>query len=272
MSPKPGHLNRRPAMPRLPGQRFTLRAPRRFAFTLLELLVVIFIISLVLAMLVPSLAAARRQAQRVQCQSNLKQIVFGWHSYLVDSKGFFPRGAFMEATYGGLRGYLSNASPRPLNKHLGLPPVATRGGEVFRCPSDQGDRGTEGMYSPVDERPYFTIMGSSYMANPLLVGQLPLPFSPQDPSWHYMTQKVNPMLAGLNVSRISNESRLVLVGDGVWIKAWRFAWTPEAGYWHSVRRTHNIGFFDGHADFVEIRKGVSVASNYTVIPFASVPD
>jgi prepilin-type N-terminal cleavage/methylation domain-containing protein/prepilin-type processing-associated H-X9-DG protein len=46
---------------------------RREAFTLIELLVVISVIALLMALLVPALSRARKQARAVACQANLKQ-------------------------------------------------------------------------------------------------------------------------------------------------------------------------------------------------------
>ncbi len=51
------------------------------AFTLIELLVVIAIIALLMAILMPSLRAARDQAKRVHCVSNLKTLSLAWLMY-----------------------------------------------------------------------------------------------------------------------------------------------------------------------------------------------
>ena len=50
------------------------RNSKRFAFTLIEMLVTISIISLLVALLTPSLALARSSARTATCASNLKQL------------------------------------------------------------------------------------------------------------------------------------------------------------------------------------------------------
>lgn len=58
---------------------------RRGGFSLIELLVVIAIISLVLAILLPSLSGARQQSQSSLCLSRLRSLGAGWHMYADDN-------------------------------------------------------------------------------------------------------------------------------------------------------------------------------------------
>jgi prepilin-type processing-associated H-X9-DG protein/prepilin-type N-terminal cleavage/methylation domain-containing protein len=64
-------------------------ARRRGAFTLVELLVVIGIISVLIALLMPALSKVRRHALEVKCAANLRSIGQGLMAY-TQTTGFYP--------------------------------------------------------------------------------------------------------------------------------------------------------------------------------------
>jgi prepilin-type N-terminal cleavage/methylation domain-containing protein/prepilin-type processing-associated H-X9-DG protein len=93
-------------------------------FTLIELLVVIAIIAILIGILLPSLSAARRRAQAVQCQSNMRQVGQALVIYANVWKGWvFPPG-------------MASNLPRDqrLPVHVFKPPVWNP--PIFKCPSD----------------------------------------------------------------------------------------------------------------------------------------
>src|SRR2546426_287722 len=74
------------------GSRFTFHVSRfthqlPYAFTLLELLVVIGIIAILAALLLPALVRSKGSAQRVKCVSNLHQLGLAVHLYWDDNGG-----------------------------------------------------------------------------------------------------------------------------------------------------------------------------------------
>jgi prepilin-type processing-associated H-X9-DG protein len=68
-----------------------MRCPlERRAFTLVEVLVVIFTVSVLMAILMPVLARARKQGRTIVCLSNLRQMVIASQVYVNNNDGFYP--------------------------------------------------------------------------------------------------------------------------------------------------------------------------------------
>ncbi len=64
------------------------------AFSLIEMLVVISILTVLVSLLVPTLSKAREQARRVLCMTNQKQMYLTFAVYASDNKEFLPSGSF----------------------------------------------------------------------------------------------------------------------------------------------------------------------------------
>jgi prepilin-type N-terminal cleavage/methylation domain-containing protein len=109
-------------------------------FTLIELLVVIAIISLLMALLVPALSRARKQAKAMVCQSRLRQWGTILALYAQDNEGRFPCNFDGSAGMWLLRGTLLRIDGKDPNapqeslfhfrtKNIACCPLATRGSD-----------------------------------------------------------------------------------------------------------------------------------------------
>lgn len=76
-----------------------MTAKSRNAFTLVELLVVIGIIAVLVGILLPALASARKQANTVKCESNLRTIGQLIANYVSTSNGWEPPSFFYSGQY-----------------------------------------------------------------------------------------------------------------------------------------------------------------------------
>jgi prepilin-type N-terminal cleavage/methylation domain-containing protein len=88
-------------------------SPRRAAFTLVELLVVIAVIGILIALLLPAIQAAREAGRRAQCLNNLKQFGVGLQSYHNEYKAFPVGNAepSIRTGYGGWWGFQARILP-----------------------------------------------------------------------------------------------------------------------------------------------------------------
>ncbi len=252
---------------RLRYLRFDARNCR--AFTLIELLVVIAIITLLLAILFPTLRKAKDLAKRIRCQANLRQIALAWSQYLIDYDGRFYQGRYAAYDYGGWLGQ-RNIGGRILNKYVALPPDVNSpdNAAVFCCPADRG--GIPGSFM---REKVFDYYGTSYWTNELLIGQSQI--TPYDDRFVELYDLINDQLSGITLNRVDNPARLLLMGDYGWANQQDPVVDPRPIYeeytrlaeWHGRREHFNLAFLDGHVEFLRILKGFYVADEYVVLPF-----
>jgi len=224
---------------------------RRAGFTLIELLTVMAIISILIAILLPSLSGARNQGRVTKCRANVRELASATLRYIGQENDRFPAVGDCTETecvywnghqYFGWNGKTlnphGNVWVRSLNKELGLElqePAAGNAG-LAECPSDSGAPGQTGTTEKL-----FTVLGTSYAMNPILCqGNVS--------DWKYREQDIS-------VSQIIQPSLKVLVADHLAFGlTYNGYWTAIRPGWHDTfRPAAVVGFIDGHADYVKGR-------------------
>jgi len=250
-------------------------------FTLMELLVVLAIIALLLAMLIPSLQAAREQARSAVCLANLRQIGSAMTMYAGDNRGWLPLGPADRLCYRDAKGNLfADPGPdrqpypwsnchwggrraaylhtlaifgppqpeklrRPLTNYLYRNAGLDEDMPLFRCPSDNGSD----LWAPLGPRPIYEVCGNSYWTNPW--GEYVKPWG----------------------RRRSATSSIVLASEMP--LSIDVARSIRSTGWHRRFSTHNILFLDFHADArcVDTRKcygpGWAVENYFKIMSFYS---
>jgi len=247
----------------------------RRGLTLIELLVVLAIVSLLVAILLPSFGRARSSAMLMRCSSNLRSLATAWVNYVNDHHGYFYQAPNANVNYGGWRGLKDEKSwwPRPLNPWMGLrdPNDATEHtATMFCCPADRGGIPDDYFLETV-----YRAHGTSYQTNIFLVG--PDSCKPFSERTKELDLEIAARLPHLNAVRVANHSRIAMIGDYGWVNQWdptpfRYSQWKERAEWHRRDCGHNLAFLDGHVDLLTVRKGYYVTDEYCVLPFEDLYD
>jgi len=200
-------------------------------FTLIELLVVIGMIAILMGILLPSRNSTRRQAKKIACMSNMRQMGVALQAYLIDSENRLPPSSC----------HLSDPNQYWLKILTGY----TGEKLLFRCPSDEA-KNFVNWDLPLNEQPDDS-RWSSFAVNGLL-----------DPRCTYNRGRYN------NVINIKQSMYCIYVSESPssWIKydhvhpeTWgsldqakgQIAWNRHNG-------TSNYLFVDGHAENLKIEQ------------------
>ena len=236
----------------------------RKAFTLIELLVVIAIIALLLAILIPSLAAIKEYASIVNCLSNQKNIALAYIMYTADNDDRFCSGDVNDNPTAGLAtpdwvkapivynagGGYSRASDAELSTRTRI--NGLREGaiypyledvKVFHCPGDKRLRFGAARYR-TDNPP-----------DPINVYQIYRSYGMPD---YYMAENDSDEKILSNIK--GGGSKLLFVEDQYdkWYNVDGWSYRPNTmEYWDPLGNYHNksctFAFVDGHAEHYKWR-------------------
>ena len=255
---------------------------RRCAFTLVELLVVIGIIAVLVAILLPTLGKARTAADRTVCLSNIQQTAQALYIYGAQFKGAIPpadRKSNAGTSYTVWRS--SGDTPTYIQEFTAEGWVGPgylfftrilKNPKVMYCPSMQI---SYGRFPFIYDQKQWDNPSSGYR----FMGYLYRIFGEQEGSGA-MGIRITQALNEVKKFKFGKMKNKALIKD---IDV--LGWGSGLGWPHTRPYGLNVGYSDGHGEFVQVRQsdfeaaqrwatkpdsGVSNASYYTVVMFTAL--
>ena len=186
---------------------------RRRGFSLIELLVAVFIISLLIGIVMAVLPNARDAAKRAACGGMLKGVGAGVRGYMNDNQEAFPKARYMPPPW--LSGDADPPLPVALSKYID--PVMG----AYRCPGDR----------VVAERTYTDVNGEEQECGVSYTYVVALSGVPYEQTFYYRFLKLTPM-----------DTPVCYDFDGGTFET-QDAEQVQVDFFHSAR---NVLFVDGH--------------------------
>ena len=219
--------------------------PRATAFTLVELIVVIGILTLLLGLLMPMLSRVRESAKVTACASNLRQIATLMRIYSQSNDGRLP---YQMVNYD--------------DWSIALAPMS-RGQACFRCPADETQRrltvGYEAIRSyGVNNGPFPKLLAAAYRA-PWPTQRDALPARLEQVSNHVF-------LVGDNHGQFVDSAAFVGVAEAEALDG--IAWGT-----HRIkqRRGDNFAFADAHVEY-RLKEELDALTDLAADPAGGVRD
>jgi len=220
------------------------------AFTLIELLVVVAVIGILAALLLPSLARAKAQAQGAICENNTRQLIVACLMYCDDNAGYFPynMGGADAQTNINWASDLLNWETDSDNTNTALVTTAAALGNyeaqspaIFHCPSDS-------VLSAIQQNAGWLNRARTYSMNASVgdAGEITLSGVNTNNPKYVQFFKLSSVPQAANIF-VFIEEHPDTIYDGYFLnKVYSNAWMRLPASYHGGGA--NISFVDGHAE------------------------
>ena len=250
---------------------FNSEAMQRKAFTLMELLVVIGIISMLMGILLPSLGKARQQGQRICCLNNLRQMAIAAQTYTQTNNSYYPIAQYRQKTDSSKFEYcwdFTTVTDLATGQKKIVPGLLWQGRtieKIQQCPSFSGGSNTAGdPYSGYNYNTSYIGHGGGERVSASYTGHIKT--IDGTPAWYEIVMPVK-------IYAVRRPAECVLFGDGEYSgganKFMRAPWAWDGDTDNSLKSAGtqgfrhdgktNIAWCDGHVDSQELLYTETVA-------------